>query len=168
MDTAYPPRSPTRSPEPVPQRSVPPVSADWDPWYRRLSGTCGLPAQGFSPPASLYIGCPEAALMRAVLEDALTCFQRQCETERRWVQREAREAEEWFFSEDAHGLFSYASVCAVLGLEPETIRQKLMHRSQSHPNLSQRPQRRMNSAATRAMDASMLPDRLARPRGAML
>lgn len=78
--------------------------------------------------------------MRAVLEDALTCFQRQCETERRWVQREAREAEEWFFSDDAHGLFSYASVCAVLGLEPETIRQKLMHRSQSHPNLSQRPQ----------------------------
>jgi len=101
--------------------------------------------------------------MRAVLEDALTCFQRPCETERRWVQREAREAEEWFFSNDAHGLFSYVSVCAVLGLEPESIRQDLMRRSQSHPNLPQRPQRRMNSAATRSMDASMRPGRLAAP-----
>jgi hypothetical protein len=91
-----------------------------------LSGASVLPAPCFSPPTSIYTGCPEAALMQAVLEDALACFQGQCETGRRWVQREAREAEEWLFNDDAYGLFSYVYVCAVLGLEPESIRQKLM------------------------------------------
>jgi hypothetical protein len=71
--------------------------------------------------------------MRAVLEDAVACFQRQCETEQRWVQQEAQEAEEWLFSDDADELFSYVSVCAVLGVEPESIRQELMRWSQSHP-----------------------------------
>jgi hypothetical protein len=82
-----------------------------------------LPAQFFSPQANLYTGCPEATLMRAVLEDALVCFQRQFEIERRRVQCVAREAEEWLFSDDSHWLFSFVYVCAVLGLEPEPIRQ---------------------------------------------
>jgi hypothetical protein len=78
-----------------------------------------------------------SSLMRAVLEDALACFHRQYETDRRWVQREAREAGEWLFCNDAHGLFSYVSVCAVLGLEPESVRQELMRWSTSHPNTLQ-------------------------------
>jgi hypothetical protein len=95
-----------------------------------------LPVQFFGSRPSLCTVCPEAALMRAVLEDALTCFQRQFETERRCVQRIAREAEEWFLSDDAHWLFSFVSVCAVLGLEPESIRQRLKHWSHSYPSTS--------------------------------
>ena len=64
--------------------------------------------------------------MYAVLEDAFLCFHKQFETERRFVRR-AREAERWFFSDDAHWLFSFVSVCDVLGLEPYYIRKKLKH-----------------------------------------
>jgi hypothetical protein len=64
--------------------------------------------------------------MRAVLDDALMCFYSQYETDRPWVQREVREAEEWLFCDDSHGLFSCVSVCAVLGLKPESIRQELL------------------------------------------
>lgn len=143
MDTVRPPVHQSRSPQPLPEGSVPPVSVDWEPWDKRLSGASVLPALCFSPPTSLYTGCPEAALMRAMLEDALACFQRQCAAEPRWVQQEAREAEGWLFSDDAHGLFSYVYVCAVLGLEPESIRQELMRWSQSHPST------RQHSRATR-------------------
>ena len=106
----------------MPARSVLPVSADWDPWHEQLSDASMLPARFFSPRASLGMGCLEAALLRAVLEDALACFQRQFVTEGRRVQRVAREAEEWFFSDDSHWPFSFVSVCAVLGLEPESVR----------------------------------------------
>jgi hypothetical protein len=134
MDTACPPVHQRRSPQPMPAAYVPPVSVVWEPWFKQPSGANVLPAPSFSPPTSLYTGCPEVSLMRAVLEDALACFHRQDETERRWVQREAREAEEWLFCDDAHGLFSYVYVCAVLELEPESIRQELRRRSPSQPN----------------------------------
>ncbi len=134
MNTTRPPVHRSHSPQPLPAESVPSVSADWEPWHARLSGVSVLPVQCFSPQAGLYTGCPEAALMRAVLEDALGCFQRQCESKRRWVQRVAREAEEWLFSDDAHGLFSFVYICAVLGLEPASIQQELKRWSQSHLN----------------------------------
>jgi hypothetical protein len=75
--------------------------------------------------------------MRAVLEDALACVHRQDQTSRRWVQREAREAEAWLLSDDAQQIFSYVSVCAVLGLEPASIRQELRRRHSSRSNLRQ-------------------------------
>jgi hypothetical protein len=132
MDTTYPPVAQSQLPQPVLAVSVPPVIVDWEPWVKQRIGAGTLPAPCFNPLASLYSGCPEAALMQAVLEDALACFQRQCATEPPWVQQEAREAEEWLFSDDAHGLFSYVYVCAVLGLEPESIRQELRRWSQSY------------------------------------
>jgi hypothetical protein len=137
MDTAYSPVHQSPLPQPVPAGSVPPVSVDWKPWDQQPSGASMLPAPCFSPPTSLYTGCPEAALMQAVLDDALACVHRQDKTERRWVQREARQAEAWLLCNDAHGLFSYVYVCAVLGLEPASIRQELRRWSPSHQNLRQ-------------------------------
>jgi hypothetical protein len=134
MDTVRIPVHQSRSPQPLPAAYVPPVSVDWESWDKQPSGASVLPTPGFSPSTSLYTGCPEVSLMRAVLDDALACFHRQYETERRWVQREAREAEEWLFCDDAYGLFSYVYVCAVLGLEPASIRQELRRRRPSHPN----------------------------------
>ena len=65
--------------------------------------------------------------MYAVLEHAFLCFQKQFEIEIPDVRRKAQEAEEWFLSDKSHGLFSFVSVCDVLGLEPEFIRQGLKH-----------------------------------------
>jgi hypothetical protein len=73
--------------------------------------------------------------MRAVLEDALECFQMKFDIESRRTQRRARQAEEWFFNEDSSELFSFVSICGVLELGPECIRQRLMRWSQSRPPL---------------------------------
>ncbi len=128
----------TRSPAHQSQ-SPQPVSADWDSWYERPFDVSALP-QFFDFVTSLAPVCPEAALMCAVLEDAFLCFKRQFETEKRCIPRTAQEAEEWFFSDDSHGLFSFVSICTVLGLEPEFIRKRLKHSSQSRLD---RPQRKM-------------------------
>jgi hypothetical protein len=94
MDTVRTPVHQSQLPQPLPAAYGPPVSVDWESWDKQPSGASVLPAPCFSPPTSLYTGCPEVSLMRAVLEDALACVHRPDETARRWVQREAREAEE--------------------------------------------------------------------------
>jgi hypothetical protein len=73
------------------------------------------PEKVFNSRVRLAIVCPETALMYAVLEDAFFCFQNHFETEQRFVRR-AREAEDWFFSDDSRWLFSFVSVCHALGL----------------------------------------------------
>lgn len=80
-----------------------------------------LPEQFYSSPAHTDAR-GEVALMRAVLEDAIACFQKQFVRSGRRAQRLAREAEEWFFADDYHWPFSFVNICAVLGLEPEYIR----------------------------------------------
>jgi hypothetical protein len=70
--------------------------------------------------------------MYAVLEDAFLCFQQQVEMERRRI-RQARQAEEWFFSDDFHWPFSFMSICDVLGLQPHFIRMKLRYWSPIPP-----------------------------------
>ena len=83
------------------------------------------PEQFYGPRANLANRCPEAELLRAVLEDALLCFQKGLVHQGRRVQRWAREAEEWVFSDDPRWPFSFVSICAVLGLESEYIRRAL-------------------------------------------
>jgi hypothetical protein len=65
------------------------------------------------------------ALMSAVLEDAFRCFQKQFEVENPSVRRAAQKAEEWFVIDESHWPFSFVSICDVLGLEPNFIRQRL-------------------------------------------
>ena len=62
--------------------------------------------------------CPETALMYAVLEDALFCFQGR-------IKQQAQRAEAWFFSDDSKSLFSFISICEMLELQPEHIRKRL-------------------------------------------
>lgn len=101
-----------------------PVSARRAATYQRPAGIAVLPEQFFDSRVKLAAVCPETALMYAVLEDAFFCFHKQFETEPRLIER-AREAEDWFFSDDSRWLFSFLSVCAALGLEPHYIRKKL-------------------------------------------
>ena len=94
--------------------------------YEAPSYSKALPEEFFDGRIKLAAVCPEAALMYAVLEDAFLCFHQQFEAEPRFMRR-ARKAEDWFFSDDFRGLFSFVSVCAALGLEPHYIRTKLKH-----------------------------------------
>jgi hypothetical protein len=64
----------------------------------------------------------EVALMGAVLQDAINCFQRSAVSDKRRAQRLAREAEEWFFAKENGYVFSFVNICAVLGLDPGYIR----------------------------------------------
>ena len=105
-------------------------SANRDARYDRQSDVSVLPEEFFDSRVKLATVCPETALMYAVLENAFLCFQKQLEMERRFVQR-AREAENWFFTDDSRWLFSFVSVCDALGLEPQFIRMKLRHWSQA-------------------------------------
>jgi len=91
------------------------------------------PEQFYGPRPSLASGRPEAALMRAVLADALGCFHKGVVHPGRRVQRLAREAEEWLFNDDARWPFSFVSICAVLGLEPTYLRRGLQRWRQGRP-----------------------------------
>jgi hypothetical protein len=103
------------------------ASSGREPRYERASDASVPPEEFFDSRVKLAAVCPEAALMYAVLEDAFVCFQ----MERLRMQR-GRQAKEWFFSDDFRWLFSFMSVCDVLGLQPQLIRMKLRHWSQSH------------------------------------
>jgi hypothetical protein len=114
-------------------RSPQPASANRDAWYEQPSYVSVLPEEFFDSQLKLAAVCPETALMYAVLEDAFFCFHKQFSTEQRLVRR-AREAEDWFFSDDSRWLFSFVSVCDALGLEREYIRKKLKRGTPSSLN----------------------------------
>ena len=99
--------------QPTPAGSAPSVPIDRTPWRARLlSDSNVLPEQFFNSQASFFTGRPVAALLRAVLEDALACFQNQFLTKGRRVQQEAQEAEAWFLSEDSHSPSSLSVPCS--------------------------------------------------------
>ena len=120
-----------RSPQhrPVAQR-LPRAAADWDSTPEWLADTDVLPEQFFAQQTHPRTERPETALMRAVLADALACFQHGLVNSKRRVQRVAQEAEAWFLNDDDHWLFSFVSICAVPGLEPASIRRELRRWSQ--------------------------------------
>jgi hypothetical protein len=65
---------------------------------------------------------PEKALVLAVLEDGIRCFQDNIFPQNRKKQLLFEEAQEWLFSDELDGIFSFVSVCAMLGLDPSYIR----------------------------------------------
>jgi hypothetical protein len=86
--------------------------------------------------------CGEVALMRAVLADAIKCFQRRFLSTRRRDQRLATEAEEWLFTDNSSRPFSFVHICAVLGVEPGYLRLGLKRCGQqirTHPQRACRP-----------------------------
>lgn len=102
------------------------ASPGWNLDSYKLSKVTLAPEHIFDSGISLAKVCPETALLYAVLEDAFLCYQKQFQAGLDPVQRAAaRDAEKWFFSDKPHELFSFVSVCAILGLEPGFIRKKL-------------------------------------------
>jgi hypothetical protein len=78
-----------------------------------------LPEQFYGSLSRTNSGRGEVALMRAVLEDAVNCFQR---AHGPHVDRLAKDAERWLFSNDTRWPFSFVNICTVLGLNVEYMR----------------------------------------------
>jgi len=86
-----------------------------------------LPSQFFKGARSNAVLEGERRLMLAVMEDAVSCFQKYAGAKRPRSQRLFQEAEDWFLEEDTGWPFSFESVCGVLGFNPEYVRSRLMH-----------------------------------------
>ena len=84
-----------------------------------------LPEQFHGSPRQNYKVRGEIALMQSVLEDAIDCFQKQFGAPRFRDYRIAKEAEQWFFTDDYTWPFSFVNICSVLGIDPEYVRRGL-------------------------------------------
>ncbi len=82
---------------------------------------------------------PELELMLAVLEDALHCYFTNVQMRRRREKRIFKETEEWFFSIENEGVFTFENICSLLGIDPGYIRRGLTlfknaHRTPDRPD----------------------------------
>ena len=68
----------------------------------------------------------ERALMLAVLEDGIRCFQEHLQSPRSDPRRLAKEAEQWIQVIDYDWLFSFVNVCETLGINPSALRSALL------------------------------------------
>ncbi len=84
---------------------------------------------------------PELELMLAVLEDALHCYFANVQMRSRREKKIFNETEEWFFSKDSEGVFTFENICSLLGIDPDYIRRgiKLFKEAHRNPNNSDKP-----------------------------
>ncbi len=68
----------------------------------------------------------EEALMLAILEDAIDCFQKYSLARRGKGKTLFQDAAEWILDEGSDWLFSFENVCEVLGLNPKYVREGLL------------------------------------------
>lgn len=149
MQTTRPPTHRLRFSPPSPTAFGLSVADHQETLQELLSYLSVPPEQFYGSRPSLADGRPEAALMRAVLADALGCFQKGLVHQGRRVQRIAREAEEWLFSDDSRWPFSFVSICAVLGLEPAYLRRGLQRWRQGRPQAEMKKPPRVVSVPRR-------------------
>lgn len=69
---------------------------------------------------------PERHLMLAILEDAIVAFQKNLYTRTAKKRVLFEEAEAWILDEKDYALFSFESICDVLGIEADYLRRGLM------------------------------------------
>ncbi len=123
------------------------MGRDFQPAF--FTGVAVMPEQFYDHSFTSHTGRPEILLMRAVLEEALKCFQYQfypCSTK---TQRLAHEAELWFFSDATDWPFTFVNICEALHLEPTYIRRGLCN-WQAGCSLTV-PQRKRRSVGTRRL-----------------
>lgn len=104
-----------------------------------------LPEQFHVDSDSAYKMRGVVALMCAVLEEAVHCWQQQSTKSGQRAQRLTREAEEWLFSDDSRWLFSFVNICAALNLDPEYLRRGL---TQLRQHSRSAPQKKRSRART--------------------
>ena len=64
--------------------------------------------------------------MVAILEDGINCFQDHVSAESAKEKKLFDDAEKWIMEEGGEWIFSFSSVCELLGLSPEYLRGGLM------------------------------------------
>jgi len=69
---------------------------------------------------------PEKKLMLAILEDAVWCFQHNVWARNGKGKKLFDEAQEWILDESSDWVFSFESICEVLGFSPRYVRQGLL------------------------------------------
>jgi hypothetical protein len=104
-------------------------------------GVAVLPEQFY--PSSVAHTPGMRALMRAVLNDAIMCYQKRFVSQSRRAHRLAREAEAWLFCNDDRWPFSFVNICGALGIEPAILRRRLRQWGQGVPTPLQRQRRRL-------------------------
>jgi hypothetical protein len=95
-----------------------------------LEVRAGGPAIGFQTVTAQEYQDDSILLGMGGTDDAFLCFHKQFEVDGQ-PNRQAQQAEQWFFRNDSNWLFSFVSVCNALGLEPNIIRQGLRHWNQA-------------------------------------
>ena len=92
-----------------------------------------LPSQYFELLTGRSILEGEKRLMLAILEDAVSSFQKHAGAERGRRKRLLDEASEWLFeSEEASWVFSFESICGALGIDAEFLRKGLLLWKERH------------------------------------
>jgi hypothetical protein len=65
--------------------------------------------------------------VRAVLVNAVECFQTYVLARNYWDKKLFREAEDWIFKKNSHWLFSFENICETLELDLYYLRRGLLH-----------------------------------------
>ena len=81
-----------------------------------------LPSQHFEPRRTQ---APEQRLMIAVLHDALDCIEKYRFVKSRRGSRYFREAQRWFLAHEPDWPYSFESICGILDLDADAVRQRL-------------------------------------------
>jgi len=97
-----------------------------------------LPQQFFEGPRGDSDFSPEKALMLAILEDAIRCFQEYFRTTRARPRMLSRQAERWIRTRDWNWPFSFNNVCEALGIDPDCMRDVLLRMKYEHLMSEQR------------------------------
>jgi hypothetical protein len=99
-----------------------------------------LPDQFFGRSNVLEEVSGERALMLAVLEDGIRCFQENLANPRVRARLMARQAEKWIRSADWDWPFSFNNICESLELDAESLRRRLLAGEECE-NGGERPRR---------------------------
>lgn len=85
-----------------------------------------LPEQFYDQSGGIEQVSGERALMLAVLEDGIRCFQEHLRNPKVRPRLLARQAEKWIRSDDWEWPFSFNNVCESLSLNPDSLRAELL------------------------------------------
>ena len=101
------------------------------------------------------------ALMLAILEDAMLCIEQGRGPRHRRTRQVAAEAETWMRSDCGEWLFSFASICDVLGIDADALRARLLLNNVEHPaNRGRAARAEAGEPPTRSRDVTrLLPQR---------
>ena len=93
--------------------------------FGTLESDLMVPSQFFDRIKVEHSAQPEKRLMLAVMEDAISTFQKSVHGLTRRQRRLLRETEEWMSEADNQWPFSFENICAALDIEPSYLRRGL-------------------------------------------